>query len=138
MTDKTFKSKLSYEQVDLSTKDKALLLVDGEEHTYFNVTIDWGLHLYECTSELDIVPFVDRIQVSSGDSVTKNGMIIVPEGFVDITNADSGKLPDSGWTIKINYLRDDESLINRWHCIIRPKFISIDVDKKIVEITFNA
>ena len=138
MTDKTFKSKLSYEQVDLSTKDKALLLVDGVEHTYFNVIIDWGLHLYECTSELDIVPFVDRIQVSSGDSVTKNGMIIVPEGFVDITNADSGKLPDSGWTIKINYLRDDESLINRWHCIIRPKFISIDVDKKNVEITFNA
>ena len=139
MTNKTFKSKLSYEQVDLSTKDKALLLVDGEEHSYFNVTIDWGLHLYECTSELDIVPFVDRIQVSSGDSVTKNGMIIVPEGFVDITNADSGKLPDSGWTILKNYLRDDdESLINIWHCIIRPKFISIDVDKKIVEITFNA
>ena len=139
MTNKTFKSKLSYEQVDLSTKDKALLLVDGEEHSYFNVTIDWGLHLYEYMKELDIVPFVDRIQVSSGDSVTENGMIIVPEGFVDITNADSGKLPDSGWTILKNYLRDDdESLINRWHCIIRPKFISIDVDKKIVEITFNA
>ena len=138
MTNKTFKSKLSYEQVDLSTKDKALLLVDGEEHSYFNVTIDWGLHLYEYMKELDIVPFVDRIQVSSGDSVTKNGMIIVPEGFVDITNADSGKLPDSGWTIKTHYSRDNDSISYRWHCTIVPKFISIDVDKKIVEITFNA
>ena len=138
MTDKTFISELNFKQVDVFSKDETLFIVDGEEHTYFNVKIHWGLHLYEYMKELDIVPFVDRIQVSSGDSVTENGMIIVPEGFVDITNADSGKLPDSGWTIKINYLRDDESLINRWHCIIRPKFISIDVDKKIVEITFNA
>ena len=138
MTDKTFISSLNYKQVDVFSKDETIFIVDGEEHFYFNVKIHWGLHLYETMKELDIVPFVDRIQVSSGDSVTKNGMIIVPEGFVDITNADSGKLPDSGWTIKTHYSRDNDSISYRWHCTIVPKFISIDVDKKIVEITFNA
>ena len=138
MSDKTFKSELNFKQVDVISKDETLFIVDGEEHTYFNVTIDWGLHLYEHMRELDIVPFVDRIQVSSGDSVTDNGMIIVPEGFVDITNADSGKLPDSGWTVRINFLRDDDRVVYRWHCTIVPKFVSIDVDKKIVEVLFNA
>ena len=135
MNDKTFKSELNFKQVDVISKDETLFIVDGEEHTYFNVKIDWGLHLYESTRELDLVPFVDRIQVSSGDSVTGNGMIIIPEGFVDITNADTTL---SGWKIKINYLRDDERVVYRWHITIVPKFIAIDVDKKIVEVIFNA
>ena len=131
MSDKTFKSELNFKQVDVISKDETLFIVDGEEHTYFNVTIDWGLHLYEHMRELDIVPFVDRIQVSSGDSVTDNGMIIVKEGFVDIIN-------DNSWKIKLNFLRDDERLVYRWHCTIVPKFVAIDVDKKIVEVIFNA
>ena len=135
INDKTFKSELNFKQVDVISKDETLFIVDGEEHTYFNVKIDWGLHLYESTRELDLVPFVDRIQVSSGDSVTGNGMIIIPEGFVDITNADTTL---SGWKIKINYLRDDERVVYRWHITIVPKFIAIDVDKKIVEVIFNA
>ena len=141
MNDKTFKSELNFEQVDVFSKDETLFIVDGEEHTYFNVKIDWGLHLYESMRELDIVPFVDRIFVTSGDSVSDNKMIIVKHDFVDITNADSGKLPDSGWTVKMNFLRDDESVISvryRWHVTIVPKFVSIDVDKKIVEVIFNA
>ena len=138
MTDKTFISSLNYKQVDVFSKDESLFIVDGEEHFYFNVKIHWGLHLYETMKELDIVPFVDRLEVVSGDSITENGMIIVPHKFVNITDADSGKLPDSGWTIKTYFLRDDESLVYKWHCTILPKFIAIDVDKKIVEIIFNA
>ena len=131
MSDKTFKSELNYKQVDVFAKDETLFIVDGVEHTYFNVIIDWGLHLYETMRDMDIVPFVDRIKVASGDSVTDNGMIIVKEGFVDIIN-------DNSWKIKLNFLRDDDSLIYRWHITIRPKFVAIDVDKKIVEVIFNA
>ena len=133
MNDKTFKSELNFKQVDVISKDETLFIVDGEEHTYFNVKIDWGLHLYESTRELDLVPFVDRIQVSSGDSVTDNGMIIVSEGFVDIIH-DAGET----WTIRINFLRDDERVAYRWHITIVPKFVAIDVDKKIVEVIFHA
>jgi len=131
MNDKTFKSELNFKQVDVISKDETLFIVDGEEHTYFNVTIDWGLHIYESMRELDTVPFVDRIQVSSGDSVSANGMIIVPHGFVDI-------VVDSDWVIRKNFSRDDDSVGYRWHCTIVPKFVSIDVDKKIVEVIFNA
>jgi len=131
MNDKTFKSELNFKQVDVISKDETLFIVDGEEHTYFNVKIDWGLHLYESMRELDIVPFVDRIFVTSGDSVSANGMIIVPHGFVDI-------VVDSDWVIRKNFSRDDDSVGYRWHINIVPKFVSIDVDKKIVEVIFNA
>ena len=132
MNDKTFKTELNFEQVDVIAKDETLFIVDGVEHTYFNVKIDWGLHLYESTRELDIVPFVDRIFVTSGDGVSDNKMIIVKHDFVDITNA------YNEWKIKLNFLRDDDSLVYRWHITIQPKFVSIDVDKKIVEVIFNA
>ena len=138
MEDKTFKTELNYEQVDVFAKDETLFVVDGEEHTYFNVTMDWGLHLYESTRELDMVPFVDKIFVTSGDSVSDNKMIIVKHDFVNIVNPHLGQGGMKQWQIKINFLRDDESLINRWHCIIRPKFVAIDVDKRIVEVLFNA
>ena len=133
MNDKTFKSELNFKQVDVISKDETLFIVDGEEHNYFNVTIDWGLNIYESMRELDIVPFVDRIQVSSGDSVSDNKMIIVKHKFVDIVH-DAGET----WTIRINFLRDDDSVGYRWHCTIVPKFVAIDVDKKIVEVIFNA
>ena len=129
---KIFKSELNFKQVDVISKDETLFIVDGEEHTYFNVTIDWGLQVYESMREMDLVPFVDRIQVTSGDSVSSDKMIIVKHGFVDIVEK------SSDWKIKLNFLRDDESLVYRWHCTIVPKFVAIDVDKKIVEVIFNA
>ena len=138
MQDKTFISELNFKQVDVFSKDEKLFYVDGEEHTYFNVKIHWGLHLYETMNELDIVPFVDKIEVTSGDSITDNGMIIVPHEFVNITFADVGEYNKGVWKCKNNFLRDCEDLSYRWHITIKPKFIAIDVDKKIVEIIFNA
>ena len=129
---KIFKSELNFKQVDVISKDETLFIVDGEEHTYFNVTIDWGLQVYESMREMDIVPFVDRIQVSSGDSVSSNKMIIVKHSFLDIVEK------SSEWKFRLNFLRDDDRVAYRWHCTIVPKFIAIDVDKKIVEVLFNA
>ena len=130
---KIFKSELNFKQVDVISKDETLFIVDGEEHTYFNVTIDWGLQVYESMREMDLVPFVDRIQVTSGDSVSSDKMIIVKHGFVDIVEK------SSDWKIKLNFLRDSEiSYGGVWHYTIVPKFVSIDVDKKIVEVIFNA
>ena len=137
--DKTFITELNFKQVDVFAlaKNDELFIVDGVEHTYFNVKIYWGLHLYETMRDMDIVPFVDRIKVASGDSVTDNGMIIVKHDFVDITDCDTLS-SINGWKIKINFLRDDESVGYRWHITIVPKFVAIDVDKKIVEVIFNA
>ncbi len=137
MTDKTFISELNFKQVDVFSKDEKLFYVDGEEHTYFNVKIHWGLHLYETMKELGIVPFVDKIEVTSGDSVTDNGMIIVPHKFINITLSKNGNF-DNGWRCKNNFLRDDDSLSYISTCTITPKFIAIDVDKRIVEVIFNA
>ena len=77
MRETTFITELNYKQVDIFSKDETLFIVDGEEHTYFNVKVHWGLKLYEDMKELDITPFVDKIEVTSGDSVSDNGMIIV-------------------------------------------------------------
>ena len=131
MEDKTFKTELNYEQVDVFAKDETLFVVDGEEHTYFNVTMDWGLHLYECTSELDIVPFIDRIQVSSGDSVSSNKMIIVKHDFVDIVSPDIGEKFNKGnWRVKFNFLRDD---LKDKNIIIEPGDV-IEYDNEFYEI----
>tara|TARA_R100000808_G_scaffold20959_1_gene45314 strand:- start:406 stop:822 length:417 start_codon:yes stop_codon:yes gene_type:complete len=138
MTDKTFISSLNYKQVDIFSKDETIFIVDGEEHFYFNVKIHWGLHLYETMKELDIVPFVDRIEVVSGDSITENGKIIVPHEFLNIKFPEIGEYDKNAWKCKNNFLRDDDAIQYRWHCTILPKFIAIDVDKKIVEIIFNA
>ena len=140
MEDKTFKTELNYEQVDVFAKDETLFVVDGEEHTYFNVTMDWGLHLYESTRELDMVPFVDKIFVTSGDSVSDNKMIIVKHDFVNIVEPPIGskyKNKDD-WKIKMNFLRDDDRILYLWHITIFPKFVAVDVDKNIVEVLFNA
>ena len=137
MTNKTFITELNFKQVDIFSKDETIFIVDGEEHTYFNVKIHWGLKLYETMKELGIVPFVDKIEVTSGDSVTDNGMIIVPHEFVNIKIPANGEW-DNGWKCKSNFLRDDDSLSYISTCTIAPKFISIDVDKQIVEIIFNA
>ena len=94
--------------------------------------MDWGLRLYDHMRELDIVPFIDRIKVSSGTDVSGNGMIIVPHNIADILDIHESK---ENWEVKINFLRDTniDDLIT-----IVPKFVGIDVDKKIVEVLFNA
>ena len=91
MEDKTFKTELNYEQVDVFAKDETLFVVDGEEHTYFNVTMDWGLHLYESTRELDMVPFVDKMykQIQSRIDIEPVDYHPYDVGLdVDVTGAD--------------------------------------------------
>ena len=138
MRETTFITELNYKQVDIFSKDETLFIVDGEEHTYFNVKVHWGLKLYEDMKELDITPFVDKIEVTSGDSVSDNGMIIVKQDSVNITFPEVGEYDKDAWKCKNNFLRDDDRIMYRWHITIRPKFVAVDVDKKIVEVIFNA
>lgn len=137
---KSFVTELNYKQVDILSKDESLFYVDGEEHTYFNVKIHWGLNIYESTTEMDLTPWVDKIEVTSGDGISDNGMIIVKHDFVNITFPEVGERfrNKDAWKCKTNFLRDCEDLVYRWHITIRPKFVAIDVDKKIVEVIFNA
>ena len=140
MRETTFITDLNYKQVDVITKDETLFIVDAEEHTYFNVKIHWGLKIHDYMKEMDIVPFVDKVEVTSGDSVSSNGIIIVKHDFVNITFASVGerfKNKDE-WRYTQNFLRDNDAVQYRWHITIRPKFVEIDVDKKIVEVIFNA
>ena len=138
MRETTFITKLNYKQVDILSKDESLFIVDGEEHNYFNVKIHWGLKICDYMKEMDITPFVDKIEVTSGDSVSDNGMIIVKQDFVNITFPEVGEYDKDAWKCKNNFLRDDDRIMYRWHITIRPKFVAVDVDKKIVEVIFNA
>ena len=140
MRETTFITDLNFKQVDVFSKDETLFIVDGEEHTYFNVKIHWGLKIHDYMKEMDIVPFVDKIEVTSGDGVSDNGMIIVKHDFVNITFPTVGerfKNPNE-WRYSQNFLRDEEAIQYRWHVTIKPKFVAVDVDKKRVEIIFNA
>ncbi len=139
MQEKTFITELNYKQVDIFAKDESLFIVDGEEHTYFNAKIHWGLRLDEGMRELDIVPFIDKVEITSGNSVSDNKMIIVKHDFVNIiAPAIGSKFEKGAWRIKMNFLRDDDRIMYLWHITIFPKFIAVDVDKKIVEVLFNA
>ena len=133
----TFITELNYEQVDVLTKNDSLFFVDGEEHTYFNVKIYWGLKFYQGMQDIDITPFVDKIEVTSGDGVSDYGKIIVKHDFINITFPQAGQYNKDAWKVKMNFLRDDERIAYRWHILIKPKFVAIDLDKKIVEVIFN-
>ena len=138
MRETTFITELNYKQVDILSKDESLFMVDGEEHTYFNVKIHWGLKFSESYSDIDITPFIDRIEVTSGDGVTDNGIIIVNHDFVNIAFSAPGDWNTNDWKCKTNFLRDDDRIGYRWHVTIKPKFVAVDIDKKIVEVLFNA
>ena len=142
MRESIFITELNYKQVDIFVSDdkhEEIFYVDGEEHTYFNAKIHWGLKLYESNSDIDITPFIDRIEVTSGDGVSDNGMLIVKHDFKDIRITKVGDWNKNGqWKEKMYYLRDDDRIAYRWHILIRPKFVAIDIDKKVVEVIFNA
>ena len=105
---------------------------------YFNVKIHWGLKICDYMKEMDITPFVDKIEVTSGDSVSDNGMIIVKQDFVNITFPEVGEYDKDAWKCKNNFLRDDDRILYLWHITIFPKFVAFDVNKNIVEVLFNA
>ena len=141
MRETTFITELNFQQVDIFVSDdkhEEIFYVDGEEHTYFNAKIHWGLKIYDYMKEMDITPFVDKVEITSGTSVSDNKMIIVKHVFVNITFPAVGDYNKDSWKCKNNFLRDCEDLVYRWHITIKPKFVAVDIDKKIVEIIFNA
>tara|TARA_R100000781_G_C4076670_1_gene126317 strand:+ start:948 stop:1322 length:375 start_codon:yes stop_codon:yes gene_type:complete len=123
---KTFITELNHEQVDVMGKHYP------DHVIYFNAKIHWGLELFESQRELDIRPFIDRIEVFSGeDARASNKMLIVKDDFLDIFNNE-----ESQYEITQTFLRDkpaSEDLIT-----IFPKFVGIDISKKEVEVLFNA
>ena len=123
---KTFITELNHEQVDV-------MGYNFPDHViYFNAKIHWGLEFIESQIEIDIKPFVDRIEIFSGEDVgNSNKMLIIKNDFMDILNDDSCK-----YEIKYTFLRDNpytNDLIT-----IVPKFVGIDLSEKIVEVLFNA
>ena len=123
---KTFITELNHQQVDVIGDDVP------ESCIYYNIRIYWGLDLVENQRELDLLPFVDRIIVWSGeDARQSNKMLIIKNDFMDILNDEN-----SEYEIKYTFLRDDPTS-NQLISIV-PKFIGIDIKDKIVEVLFNA
>ena len=123
---KTFITELNHEQVD----------VRGDNYPdhviYFNIKIHWGLELFESQRQLDIRPFIDRIEVFSGeDARASNKMLIIKNDFLDIFNNE-----ESQYEITQTFLRDKPALEDL--ITIFPKFVGIDISKKEVEVLFNA
>ena len=123
---KTFITELNHEQVDILGKNYP------DHVIYFNVKIHWGLDIFESQRELDIRPFVDRIEIFSGeDARASNKMLIIKNDFLDIYNNE-----ESEYEITQTFLRDkpvSEDLMS-----IFPKFVGVDISKKEVEVIFNA
>ena len=123
---KTFITELNHEQVDILGKNYP------DHVIYFNVKIHWGLDIFESQRELDIRPFVDRIEIFSGeDARASNKMLIIKNDFLDIYNNE-----ESEYEITQTFLRDkpvSEDLMS-----IFPKFVGVDISKKEVEVLFNA
>ena len=123
---KTFITELNHEQVDVLGKNYP------DHVIYFNVKIHWGLDIFESQRELDIRPFVDRIEIFSGeDARASNKMLIIKNDFLDIYNNE-----ESEYEITQTFLRDkpvSEDLMS-----IFPKFVGVDISKKEVEVLFNA
>ncbi len=123
---KTFITELNHEQVDVMGDNYP------DHVIYFNAKIHWGLSLNESQVELDIIPFVDRIEIFSGeDARSSNKMLIIKNDFLDILNNE-----ESQYEITRTFLRD-KPCSNDLMTIV-PKFIGIDISKKEVEVLFNA
>ncbi len=123
---KNFITELNHEQVDIIGDNVP------ERCIYYNIRIYWGLDLIENQRELDLLPFVDRIIVWSGeDARSSNKMLLIRNDFMDLLNNE-----DSEYEIKYTFLRDDPAS-NQLISIV-PKFIGIDIKDKIVEVLFNA
>ena len=123
---KTFITELNHEQVD----------VRGDNYPdhviYFNIKIHWGLELFESQRQLDIRPFIDRIEVFSGeDARASNKMLVIKNDFLDIFNNE-----ESDYEITQTILRDKPTTEDSM--AIFPYFVGVDVSKKEVEVLFNA
>ena len=123
---KTFITELNHEQVDVMGDN-------FPDHViYFNAKIHWGLDIFETQIEFDIRPFIDRIEIFSGeDARASNKMLIVKDDFLDIFNNE-----ESQYEITQTFLRDKPALEDL--ITIFPKFVGIDISKKEVEVLFNA
>ena len=123
---KTFITELNHEQVNVMGDNYP------DHVIYFNAKIHWGLDLFESQRELDIRPFIDRIEVFSGeDARASNKMLIIKNDFLDIFDNE-----ESEYEITQTFLRDkavSEDLMS-----IFPKFVGVDISKKEVEVLLNA
>ena len=98
---------------------------------YFNVKIHWGLNIVETQRQLDILPFIDRIQVYSGeDARAADKMLVVQNDFLDIINDES-----TDYRVRMNILRDKDMF--KYRITIVPKFVAVDLKDKIVEVIIN-
>ena len=98
---------------------------------YFIVKIHWGLNIVETQRQLDILPFIDRIQVYSGeDARAADKMLVVQNDFLDIINDES-----TDYRVKINILRDEDMFGCRMTIV--PKFVGVDLKDKIVDVIIN-
>ena len=126
---KTFITELNHEQVDVMGDN-------FPDHViYFNAKIHWGLDIFETQIEFDIRPFIDRIEIFSGEDARASiKMLIVRNDFLDILND-----PDiTDYKVKQTFLRDTDKFEYQSLITIIPKFIGIDLLKKEVEVLFNA
>ena len=127
MEQKTFITELKYRQVDIFTKDEL-------DPIYFQAKIHWGIQLLENERYIDIRPFVDRVTIECGDELNSQENIMIPNMFVDVVNSETGIMG----AFNINFLRDDDHPDYQSLMTIIPKFIAVDMDKKEVEVLFNA
>ena len=127
MEQKTFITELNYEQVDINTKSEL-------EPIYFQAKIHWGIQLLENQRYIDIRPFVDRVTIECGYELNSHKKIMIPNMFVDAVNSETGIMG----AFNVTFLRDDEDPLYQSLITIIPKFISVDMDKKEMEVLFNA
>ena len=121
----TFKTDLNYQQVDVMN-----VVQEGPEYNFYTARISWGVNIVENMRELDILPFIDRIEIECGDSPnTSNHTLIVKHDFLDIINDESTK-----YRVKFHFLRESDFP----RITVRPKFIGIDMETKTVEVLFDA
>ena len=121
----TFITELNHEQVDVLGTDLPDCVM------YFNVKIDWGLNIVETQRQLDILPFIDRIQVYSGeDARAADKMLVVQNDFLDIINDES-----TDYRVRMNILRDKDMF--KYRITIVQKFVAVDLKDKIVDVIIN-
>ena len=123
---KTFITELNHEQVDVMGDN-------FPDHViYFNAKIHWGVDLFESQRELDIRPFIDRIEVFSGeDARASNKMLIIKNDFLDIFDNE-----ESEYEITQTFVRN--KTVSGDLISIFPMFVDVDISKKEVEVLLNA
>ena len=123
---KTFITELNHEQVNVMGDNYP------DHVIYFNAKIHWGLDLFESQRELDIRPFIDRIEVFSGeDARASNKMLIIKNDFLDIFDNE-----ESEYEITQTFVRN--KTVSGDLISIFPMFVDVDISKKEIEVLLNA